>query len=111
MVYSCVAQLSWSTPGNIDIKDISHYEVKFRRVPIANGTSDANEDLSAVNSGCNCNSAYEFSVYAVNRCGRPGASNTTILGPPKSPHTCLFVIHEQHFPVMLILLIQELQVL
>ena len=84
---SCVAQLSWSAPGNIDIIDISHYEVKFHRVPIANKTSDVNEDLSAINSGCNCNSTYEFSVYAVNRCGRPGASSTTILGPPKSPHT------------------------
>ena len=46
-----------------------------------------NEDLSAINSGCNCNSTYEFSIYAVNKCGRPGASNTTILDPPKSSHT------------------------
>ena len=56
-------------------------------MPIANKTSDVNEDLSAINSGCNCNSTYEFSVYAVNRCSCPGASSTTILGPPKSSHT------------------------
>ena len=89
---TCIAELSWNSPTNIRAMDISHYEIIFYgQILVANVTDDGNESIiSAVyiyDEDCDCTNLNEFSVRAVNRCGRPGARSSTVLGSPKPLRT------------------------
>ena len=81
---TCIAQLSWNSPININRTDIKHYEVHFRGQLIANETDDGNKGfVSAVYmyEECICTdlNAYEFRICAVNRCDRPGENSIATL--------------------------------
>ena len=82
---TCIAQLSWNSPININRTDIKHYEVHFYGQLIANETDDGNKGfVSAVYmyEECSCTDTNEFTIRAVNRCDRPGENSITTLDPP-----------------------------
>lgn len=83
---TCIAQLSWNSPINVNLTDIKHYEVRFYGQLVANEMGNKNF-VSAVYiyEECNCT---EFSIRAVNRCDRPGRKSITTLDPPR-PATLL----------------------
>ena len=76
---SCTVHVSWATPRNTAVVDITRYMVHINNSNILNATSISKNSSYSVNQ-VHC-APHNVTIRAVNRCGQLGQSSPVIMPP------------------------------
>ena len=93
---NCILHLSWSSPSNINTRDLSHYMIHLNGTIVVNKTHTTNTSLQLFANQVCCGS-HNVSIQAVNTAGCVGPStNIQTVVPVTLPVITCPADHEQN---------------